>query len=90
MKRKIFIYLVYSVVALVAASCGGGSTKIPIETATEQSQMEAYYTCTMHPEVHLDQPGKCPVCAMELVRKEVAQTDTLQMHEHSDSMSHNH
>jgi Cu(I)/Ag(I) efflux system membrane fusion protein len=26
-----------------------------------------YYTCTMHPFVHADAPGKCPVCGMELV-----------------------
>ncbi len=26
-----------------------------------------YYTCTMHPSVHQDAPGKCPICGMELV-----------------------
>ena len=26
-----------------------------------------YYTCTMHPSVHLEAPGKCPICGMELV-----------------------
>src|SRR5689334_3104007 len=26
-----------------------------------------YYTCTMHPFVHADAPGKCPVCGMTLV-----------------------
>jgi HlyD family secretion protein len=25
------------------------------------------YTCTMHPDVHPDQPGKCPKCGMDLV-----------------------
>ncbi|MEO5645671.1 MAG: heavy metal-binding domain-containing protein [Bacteroidia bacterium] len=27
------------------------------------------YTCTMHPEVKSDKPGKCPKCGMELVKK---------------------
>jgi len=27
----------------------------------------AYYTCSMHPQVHLDHPGHCPICAMPLV-----------------------
>ena len=27
------------------------------------------YTCTMHPEVVQDAPGKCPKCGMELVVK---------------------
>ena len=27
------------------------------------------YTCTMHPEVVSDKPGKCPKCGMDLVPK---------------------
>ena len=30
------------------------------------------YTCTMHPDVVMDKPGKCPKCGMTLVKK----TDT--------------
>jgi len=26
-----------------------------------------YYTCTMHPSVHAKEPGKCPICSMDLV-----------------------
>src|SRR5271166_1901558 len=26
-----------------------------------------YWTCTMHPSVHLHVPGKCPICGMDLV-----------------------
>jgi RND family efflux transporter MFP subunit len=26
-----------------------------------------YYTCTMHPSVRAEQPGKCPICGMDLV-----------------------
>jgi RND family efflux transporter MFP subunit len=26
-----------------------------------------YYTCTMHPSVHSKEPGKCPICSMDLV-----------------------
>ena len=26
-----------------------------------------YWTCGMHPSVKMDKPGKCPICAMELV-----------------------
>src|SRR6266404_3331228 len=25
-----------------------------------------YYTCTMHPSVHAEAPGKCPICGMDL------------------------
>jgi len=39
----------------------------------EKSKMEmqkdsVYYTCTMHPNVKLDKPGKCPQCGMDLVK----------------------
>jgi Heavy metal binding domain len=26
-----------------------------------------YYTCTMHPSVHAEAPGNCPICGMDLV-----------------------
>ena len=26
-----------------------------------------YYTCTMHPSVRAEAPGKCPICGMDLV-----------------------
>jgi uncharacterized membrane protein len=38
----------------------------------------AQYTCTMHPEIISDKPGKCPKCGMELVPKE-GKTDVKQM-----------
>lgn len=28
------------------------------------------YTCTMHPQIIRDAPGKCPICGMDLVKKE--------------------
>jgi Cu(I)/Ag(I) efflux system membrane fusion protein len=32
---------------------------------TQQAEIE-YYTCTMHPSVRAQKPGKCPLCGMEL------------------------
>jgi len=34
--------------------------------------VKVQYTCTMHPEVLSDKPGKCPKCGMTLVKKESA------------------
>lgn len=28
---------------------------------------DTYYTCSMHPQVMQDAPGKCPICGMELI-----------------------
>ncbi len=31
---------------------------------------KVYYTCKMHPQIHQDKPGKCPVCGLTLIKKE--------------------
>jgi hypothetical protein len=40
-------------------------------TETKSKNMEATktYTCSMHPEVKADKPGKCPKCRMALIEK---------------------
>ena len=35
----------------------------------DKSSKKIQYTCSMHPEVVSDQPGKCPKCGMTLVDK---------------------
>lgn len=37
----------------------------------QKKQTSVYYTCPMHPEVKSSQPGKCPKCGMQLVKKQV-------------------
>lgn len=39
-------------------------------TSTKQQEVAEAYTCPMHPEVTSDQPGQCPKCGMDLVKKE--------------------
>lgn len=41
--------------------------------STETSPAAAIYTCVMHPEVQQSTPGKCPICGMELIKKEAGQ-----------------
>ena len=42
-------------------------------SATQPAATQALYTCKMHPQVVSNQPGKCPICGMKLVKK-TAQT----------------
>jgi len=39
------------------------------ETKNEKKEVVKTYTCSMHPEVKLDKPGKCPKCGMVLIEK---------------------
>jgi Cu(I)/Ag(I) efflux system membrane fusion protein len=36
---------------------------------TGDSAKAEVYACSMHPQIIRDKPGKCPICAMELVKK---------------------
>jgi len=36
----------------------------------QNAQNKELWTCPMHPEITSDKPGTCPICGMELVRKE--------------------
>jgi len=33
----------------------------------EQISSTAIWTCAMHPQIRMDQPGKCPICGMDLI-----------------------
>lgn len=36
------------------------------QTATEESK-KTIWTCSMHPQIRMDHPGKCPICGMDLI-----------------------
>jgi membrane fusion protein, copper/silver efflux system len=64
MKARKFFNKIIPLIALLTllgmASCSKGST------AKRDSNID-YWTCTMHPSVHSKDPGKCPICSMDLV-----------------------
>jgi len=45
------------------SSCKRSSTK-SVESAAIS---DVYYTCSMHPQIKEDKPGKCPICQMDLI-----------------------
>jgi membrane fusion protein, copper/silver efflux system len=52
--------MLFTAVALAVVSCTKDSTE------SKPADVD-YYTCTMHPSVHSEVPGKCPICGMGLV-----------------------
>ena len=57
MKKIIFL-----VIAIISSNILFAQEK----SGTDSTQ-KAVYTCTMHPEITADKPGKCPKCGMDLV-----------------------
>jgi len=56
---------------LAFISCGYQEQK----AAKQVKNNNFYYTCSMHPQVHEDNPGNCPICGMKLIRAEQAASD---------------
>ena len=60
--------------------------------AASPSAAQQVYTCSMHPQVRLDRPGKCPICEMPLILAAAAETGTdgepmLQLSDHALAMA---
>ena len=48
----------------VAEPWGGSG---PADPVNEEGPDEiSHYTCSMHPSVHAGEPGRCPICGMDL------------------------
>jgi len=69
MSRR-YRHLIFAVVAIVlGAACNSSTTETH---SAHQHPAGEVYTCPMHPEIIRDQPGSCPICGMDLVKKETA------------------
>jgi len=53
-------YLLVIIVLMLGACQGKKKT-------SALASKDTYYTCSMHPQVMQDGPGKCPICGMELI-----------------------
>jgi len=74
MKTKILIP-VFALIISCTVACSQNKTKSDRKqsssTKTEMAKDSVYYTCSMHPEVKEDKPGKCPKCGMDLIEKKI-------------------
>jgi len=89
------------VIAFVVAAAGAGyllgrSAQRPQRAAMDPTVVapgvQQVYTCSMHPQVRLDRPGKCPICEMPLIPAATAPTGAagepmLQLSDHALAMA---
>ena len=76
MNQSVIFILVTTVVAFVFGIVAGplllpNETNNSIETETLADARSEYYTCPMHPHIHQDHEGDCPICGMSLVSKQL-------------------
>ena len=65
--------------AILVAATSTGFAQVKqdsIRKGTHHSTAAKKYTCSMHPEVVSDKPGKCPKCGMDLVLMKSKTTKT--------------
>lgn len=93
MKRAI-LGIVILIIALATGYFMGQGSKRPVGNPSLVSAptSQQVYTCSMHPQVRMDKPGKCPICEMPLIPANAAETakdapPSLTLSEHAMSMA---
>tara|TARA_R110002072_G_scaffold64203_2_gene159168 strand:+ start:6212 stop:7600 length:1389 start_codon:yes stop_codon:yes gene_type:complete len=72
------VFLISVLVLGVSCQKEGTSKNEPYHDGKKQSKSKVYYTCSMHPQIKEDKPGKCPICHMNLTKIEVDDEDELE------------
>lgn len=52
---------------LFGGSGGDTSQVLPDEHSMDDHQQGSVWTCSMHPQIRANKPGKCPICGMTLI-----------------------
>jgi Cu(I)/Ag(I) efflux system membrane fusion protein len=68
-KNKYFLYSAFALAGLFIGwilfhSPGRSSEN---KTQTTQTEKAEIWTCSMHPQIRMPEPGKCPICGMNLI-----------------------
>ncbi len=78
MKKTKYLLIPFTIILLFTFACSnsGDSNKMNND----------YWTCTMHPQVHKDGPGACPICGMDLIKKVVDDTANVSSEKNMEGM----
>ncbi len=71
--KSLFLTVALGVLLMGCSGSSGPSSATPAASAATPAVAATpgavTYTCSMHPEVVSDKPGKCPKCNMDLIVK---------------------
>ena len=92
--KKTILMFAFAVATLSMTACkSDAKTETTTETTTEMTTTkEVAYACPMDCEKGktYTEPGKCPVCEMDLVASTDATIESHEGHDHDDHEGHNH
>lgn len=73
-RRQTFLAVIAILPMALAAGCTSkdqsspNSQTAPRGDSLDHEDPNGYWTCSMHPQVHEHEPGKCPICGMALIK----------------------
>ncbi|MDR1632454.1 MAG: efflux RND transporter periplasmic adaptor subunit [Dysgonamonadaceae bacterium] len=78
MKRKNILYYILILAAgiVIGRLIFGGHSQHNHPTEQVSENQAQTWTCSMHPQIRQDHPGKCPICAMDLIPLKTAGTNS--------------
>lgn len=87
---KNLLIIAFATISILFSACTGSEKSTDTESLDTTSISDTgsietagiAYTCTMHPEVISDKPGKCPKCNMDLVQLKAEGIDTANHSDH--------
>ncbi len=68
MKIRFVNFIAYCLLWLLSACDNGKKPEHSLHDNADTGQV--LYTCSMHPQIIRDKPGDCPICGMQLVKKD--------------------
>ncbi len=70
-----YLIILLSFIFLNITACNKNEDHQDHSQHQEKKKPKVYYTCSMHPQVKEDKPGKCPICHMNLTKIEEDEDD---------------
>lgn len=69
-RNKVSLLLIAFCLLLIGLSACNEKKREDHSQHEQPATSDQVYTCPMHPQIIRDKPGKCPICGMQLVKKE--------------------
>lgn len=66
-KKYGWLCLIAVTMMVISSSCKPKEKEQDTHNVSDGKQL---YTCSMHPQIISDKPGNCPICGMDLIKKE--------------------